>query len=157
MPTHATSVMRPLPVGTLNYMAPESIKSHGQGSNVKVRLGPSTIGSLGHCATTHAMRSVQVPPASDIWSLGCLLYYLHYGTTPFAHLQGGCGFILEWNGGNLCKLNAAGDMNKAMAICGTEEIRFPSRSTVSKSAIDVMKVRSSIARVWGWGFMIRRS
>merc|ERR1719436_1008932 len=54
-----TNIMRDNSVGTLSYMAPEAIKQ-GQ-----LKLGR----------------------ASDIWSLGIILYQMVYGHAPFAHLD----------------------------------------------------------------------
>ena len=57
-----TSVIPSDRCGTISYMAPETLQDQGN--------------------------SFKVGRYSDIWSLGCILYLLVYGFTPFHHLNG---------------------------------------------------------------------
>ncbi|KAG8740762.1 Dual-specificity kinase, spindle pole body (SPB) duplication and spindle checkpoint function [Ceratobasidium sp. 414] len=61
-----TNIQREHQVGTLNYMSPESIEETQTANGRRLKLGR----------------------ASDVWSLGCILYQMIYGRPPFYSIPG---------------------------------------------------------------------
>lgn len=79
------NVHRDAQIGTPNYMSPESLIDSNQVG------GPRTSGKP---------KLVKLGKPSDIWSLGCILYQMVYGTPPFGHLPhhyARCHAIVNWN------------------------------------------------------------
>jgi serine/threonine-protein kinase TTK/MPS1 len=60
-----TNIERESQVGTLNYMSPEAFLMNEKDENGNV---------------------IKCGRSSDIWALGCILYQMVYGKTPFAHI-----------------------------------------------------------------------
>ncbi|KAI1403024.1 kinase-like protein [Hypoxylon fuscum] len=83
------NVHRETQVGTPNYMSPESL------------IDSNATDSAGHRISANPARPklMKLGKPSDVWSLGCILYQMVYGTPPFAHIpnqMARCHAIINW-------------------------------------------------------------
>ncbi|XP_060061409.1 dual specificity protein kinase TTK [Erinaceus europaeus] len=67
MQPDTTSIVKDSQVGTVNYMPPEAIRDMSS-------------------SRENGKSKSKISPKSDVWSLGCILYYMTYGKTPFQHI-----------------------------------------------------------------------
>uniref|UniRef100_A0A0M3IMQ9 Protein kinase domain-containing protein n=1 Tax=Ascaris lumbricoides TaxID=6252 RepID=A0A0M3IMQ9_ASCLU len=65
IPSNRTSIMKDSQMGTLSYMPPEA---------------------LAGAEPQHGKEVYKVQKKSDVWSLGCILYNMVYGRTPYQHI-----------------------------------------------------------------------
>lgn len=87
------NVYRETQVGTPSYMSPESLMDSSHYAFTSANGGRYWHGPRGP-------KLMKLGKPSDVWSLGCILYQMVYGNSPFGHIQNQmarCQAIINWN------------------------------------------------------------
>ncbi|XP_018332334.1 serine/threonine-protein kinase MPS1 isoform X2 [Agrilus planipennis] len=103
-----TSVIKNVAIGSLDYISPEALFNENNRNSIDT-------------SSPHGNPKFKISFKSDVWSLGCILYQLLFGRTPFQHI-----------GNSYAKLSAIMDPS--------HEIKFPAVDKVTDKLIDTYVV-----------------
>ncbi|KAG8228627.1 hypothetical protein J437_LFUL008278 [Ladona fulva] len=118
--TDVTSVVKEDPAGTPNYMSPEAI-------------GLTVVGSPN---SEDTFKNPKASYKSDVWSLGCILYSLIYGRSPFQHIMN-----------ERMKLDAIRNPNYAIPYPADQPVHPPLLRALKRCLVRDYKQRASIAEL----------
>ncbi|KAK3936184.1 hypothetical protein QBC46DRAFT_420183 [Diplogelasinospora grovesii] len=94
------NVHRETQVGTPSYMSPESLMDSNQYAFTSAHNGKFCVPPpLGSGYQKGMPKLMKLGKPSDVWSLGCILYQMVYGTPPFgkiANQMSRCQAIINW-------------------------------------------------------------